>query len=210
MRHRRHAAPASASSASSASSSGSPSTSASSAHSASSGSSAVTGSCRMHGAPCHFCGAPTTPLWGRRLPMHALALALLLLAAPAGAATIVIDFAEESLGEHGDSFVSAECACVRFSTWSVGGGGSGNTLTVFNFNGNHTLAVGEQGGDLLLEFLVPVGSVRLEFGGDSPLESVESFPAVLVGLSGGEFASIDTVAPNRNRAIDQTLQIAVP
>ena len=61
-----------------------------------------------------------------------------------------------------------------------------------------------------MEFLVPVISVRLEFGGDSDSSLVESDPAVLVGLSGGEFASIDAEAPNRNNAIDQTLQIAVP
>jgi hypothetical protein len=133
--------------------------------------------------------------------VRSIALALLLLTTPAHAGTIVIDFTGESLGSHGASFV-AECGCVRLSEWT----GTGE-LIVFNFQGSRALSVGAEGGDLLLDFLVPVQAVRLEFGGDS---STDWKPAVLVGLSGGEFASIDTAAPNLNGAIDQTLQISVP
>jgi hypothetical protein len=136
--------------------------------------------------------------------MRVLALALLLLAAPAGAATIVIDFEAEAVGEYDDGFVSAVCGCVRFSEWQ------GGELRIRERASDKTLVVGEEGGTLLLEFLVPVISVRLEFGGDSESSLVESKPAVLVGLSGGEFASIDAEMPNRNNTIDQTLQIAVP
>jgi hypothetical protein len=46
---------------------------------------------------------------------HALAAALLLLAAPAGAGTIVLDFEEETVGNLGPSFLSVECGCVTIS-----------------------------------------------------------------------------------------------
>jgi hypothetical protein len=129
---------------------------------------------------------------------------LLLAALPASAATIVLDFAEEPLGDRGDSFVSAECGCVRFSEWT------GGELRIATVDGAPVLVVGEQGGTLLIDFLSPVVSARLEFGGDSSDPDVETRPAVFVGLSGGEFAGIASTVANRNGAIDQTLQIAAP
>jgi hypothetical protein len=45
--------------------------------------------------------------------MRIVAVVLLLLAAPAGAATITLDFEEEALGLYEPDFLSSECGCVQ-------------------------------------------------------------------------------------------------
>jgi hypothetical protein len=133
---------------------------------------------------------------------HLLFTALLLIAAPAGAATIVIDFEEEAVVEYEVPFVSSECGCVRLSEWQ------GLELNVIDYYlGTRALYVGEEGGSLLLEFLVPVVAVSLDFGGDSSLPEVETFPARLYGFSGGQQVAFAELEANRNGLVDQTLSI---
>jgi hypothetical protein len=133
--------------------------------------------------------------------MRIVALVLLLLAAPAGATTIVLDFEEEALGNLGASFVSAECDCVELAVLH------GNTvLRVLDAGGDQVLRVGDEGGSLVLTFLAPVLSVSITFGGDEP--DADADPALLVGLVGDAFADFDSVVANGNGAIDQTLSVS--
>ena len=133
---------------------------------------------------------------------HVLFAAVLLTAAPAGAATIVLDFEEEAVGEYEEPFVSNECGCVRLSEWQ------GLELHVIDYAlGTRSLYVGDEGGSLLLEFLVPVVAVSLDFGGDPGLPEVEAFPARLYGFAGGQQVAFVELEANRNGLVDQTLSI---
>jgi hypothetical protein len=136
--------------------------------------------------------------------MRALPLLLaLLLAAPAGAATIVLDFEEEPLAVYqGTTFASAECGgCVTFAEQD------GGWLFVEDALGSRVLIPGEEGGRLSMTFSVPVTGVSLDFGHDTPdAESIGD--AVLDGLIGGVVVVSSTVAPNQNGSIDQTISIS--
>lgn len=132
--------------------------------------------------------------------MRSLAAVLLLLAAPASAATIVLDFTSPAPGFYDE----IEYPEVRLSEWR------GGELAIVDNGSGPFLEVGEQGGSLLLEFLVPVVFVELVFGGDSSDPAVESDAAVLVGLAGGDFAGVSVETPNRNGAIDQALRLSAP
>src|SRR5687768_9606164 len=97
--------------------------------------------------------------------MRGLLYALLLwVATPAVGATIVLDFEEEQPRFLEDPFVSVECECVRLHGWRNSYGGSpGGTLEIHDFRGSRRLIVGEEGGVLMLEFLVPVVGLSLDF-----------------------------------------------
>lgn len=134
--------------------------------------------------------------------MPALALALVLLVAtPAGAATIVLDFEEEVLGVYDTGFISSECGCVELSD------ADGFQLKVIDFFGSRAILVGEEGGALRLDFLVPVVAVSLDFGGDSGAEEVDARPARLRGFAGGQEVAYAELEANGNQLVDQTLTI---
>lgn len=133
--------------------------------------------------------------------MRALALALLLSAGPAGAATIVIDFEEEAVGTRTGSFISVEHPGVTLSEIS----GSFGQLIVLDFYlGTRALVVGEEGGTLILDFAMPVTAVSMDFGGDW-IE--DGSPARLRGYAGGVLVSMAELDANHNGLIDQTITL---
>lgn len=131
--------------------------------------------------------------------MRAALFLALLLSGPAQAATIVLDFTSPAPGEY-ETLAYPE---VVLSEWTANRGLGISTPG----GGAPVLRVGDQGGTLLLTFTAPVIGLELTFGGDSASSSVEAFPATLVGIAGGSFVGIDSIAPNRNGLVDQTLAI---
>jgi hypothetical protein len=137
--------------------------------------------------------------------MRFLAAVLLLLAMPASAATIVLDFEEEALGGHGESFVSAEWDDLTLSLWT-----GVAELTISERAGHgRVLWVGHEGGSLLLSFAVPVASVTLEFG-DSGAALRAWDPPVLVGITTDGMAAADSTVPTMNGLIDEQLMVTWP
>src|SRR5687767_13289451 len=112
--------------------------------------------------------------------MRIVALLLpLLLAASAGGATITLDFEEEETTIYEVPFSSVECGgCVTFAEQD------GGPLFIEDLLGSRVLIPGEEGGRLTITFLVPVTSVSLDFGGDTP-DAEFIGPAVLEGLIDG-------------------------
>jgi hypothetical protein len=136
--------------------------------------------------------------------MRIVALVLLLLAAPAGAATIVLDFDEEPTGERGASFTSAEAPFVQLTETG------GTDLQVFDYPGHGlVLWVGDEGGMLRLDFGVPVLSITIEFG-DAGALAGDWDPPVLVGLNGSDVLAIDSTVPDFDGELDESLTVAVP
>jgi hypothetical protein len=136
--------------------------------------------------------------------MRSLLFALaMLLAQPAVAATIVLDFQEETLGRRDDPFVSAECGCVEFS-------GSHGLRIYLTDEGETVLVAGadQEGGSLVIDFLVPVTAFALDFGGDSGAADVTSGTARLRGFVGAVEVALAEAEPNRNLLVDQTLAIS--
>jgi hypothetical protein len=129
--------------------------------------------------------------------------AVLAFAAPAGAATIVLDFEQEPLAVYENtSFTSAECGCVDFAEQD-----GGWLFVEENALGSRVLIPGEEGGRLVLQFLVPVTAVALDFGNDT--DDAEFIgDAVLEGLVGGTVVASATVTPNGNNLTDQTIAIS--
>jgi hypothetical protein len=137
--------------------------------------------------------------------MRSLLLSLslaMLLPQTVAAATITLDFAEETIGRRDDPFVSVECGCVQLS-------GSAGLRIYLTDEGDIVLVAGAdlEGGNLVLDFLVPVAAVELDFGGDASADEVESRPARLRGFAGGVEVALAELEPNRNLLIDQTLTI---
>jgi len=120
-------------------------------------------------------------------------------AAPAAAGTIVLDFEEEPLARYEPSFVSAECGCVRFS--------EGHELAVVEY-GSRALLVGEEGGDLELDFLVPVVGLSLDFLSFYPTsEEIDYRDAHLVAYAGGQIVAEATFAPDPAGPLFQTISL---
>jgi hypothetical protein len=141
--------------------------------------------------------------------LRILALLLVLsVAHPAGAATIVLDFEEEPLVLHEDPFVSAECACVRLhGLWNGFGGVPGAPLEVDEYRGSHVLVVGEEGGMLLLEFLVPVVAVSFDFANFFDEPDTWYDDAHLVAYAGGEIVGQATRTPDPEGPHFQTISL---
>jgi hypothetical protein len=144
------------------------------------------------------------PAPSRSLAVRIVILILALwVASPAAGATIVLDFEEEPLGDRGNTFASAECGgCVEFTGWRS------RELAIRLFNGSQVLRIGEEGGSLVIDFLVPVHTVHLDFGNDSNSPFVEPGSAILIGLRGGEVVGFSSDLANRNGLIDQTLSLS--
>jgi hypothetical protein len=140
--------------------------------------------------------------------MRFLGAVLLLLAAPASASTIVLDFEEEALG-YEPSFVSAECGCVRVSDFD------GQELAVFDYYlGTRVISPGSknEGGDLLLEFLVPVVGLSLDFlsfyPNARPIERpIDYRDAYLIAYAGGEIVGETTLTPDPTGPLFQTISL---
>jgi hypothetical protein len=145
-----------------------------------------------------------------------LATALLAAALPAQAASILLDFEEEPEGQRIE-FVSAECDCVLL--YEHGRGEDFDlVLTVRDFGvsdgdgytDGQAVRVGDQGGSgggLVMEFLVPVLAVSLDFGNDeSDVSPV--YDASLTGYDsqGGVLAQA-FVTPNLDKLVNQTISI---
>jgi hypothetical protein len=138
-----------------------------------------------------------------------LALLVLLLAAPVHAATIVLDFEEEPLGYDQPGFVSVECGCVRLSDFDE------MELAVFDYYlGTRVVSPGwkNEGGDLLLEFFVPVVGLSLDFlsfyPNSRPIERpIEYFDAHLIAYAGGEIVGEATLTPDPNGPLFQTISL---
>lgn len=148
---------------------------------------------------------------GRRLSQCALAFSLLLLAAPTSAATIALDFEEEAIGYYYDEpgFVSAECGCVRVSDFA------GRELAVFDYYlGTRVVSPGwkGEGGSLLLEFLVPVVGLSLDFvsfyPNARPIERpIDYKDAHLIAYAGGEIVGETTLTPDPTGPLFQTISL---
>jgi hypothetical protein len=138
-----------------------------------------------------------------------LAAVLFLLAQPASAATIVLDFEEEPLGYDQPGFVSAECGCVRVSDFD------GQELAVFDYYlGTRVISPGwkNEGGDLLLEFLVPVVGLSLDFlsfyPNSRPIERpIEYRDAHLIAYAGGEIVGETTLTADPGGPLFQTISL---
>jgi hypothetical protein len=138
--------------------------------------------------------------------MRAIALSLLLLAGPAQAATIVLDFSAYAEGDYGNSFEAAPGVLLSERS------GTGS-LTIATPGGvPAVLVVGDQGGDLRLDFTgLGVLGIELTFGGDVlPGCETDVFPAHLTGYAGGMEVAADELDANGNRLVDQTLAITSP
>ena len=142
---------------------------------------------------------------------HALALALLLLAAPAGAATIVLDFEEEPIGSPKE-FVSVECGCVRLIEPSLDEDEDLRILVaLLGQSEGQAVAVGREGGSLVLEFLVPVVALSVDFGWDQLDEEGvwDVFDPVLTGFDAyGAVVAQATITPNGDGIVNQTISIS--
>lgn len=124
--------------------------------------------------------------------MRALVLAVALLAAayPAQAATIVLDFEEEPLGSRME-FVSVECDCALLHSLDPGLDDNDSWLDIIDFPGltnGRAIKVGDEGGGdgLVVELLVPVLAVSLDFGGDSPEFDRDEGPASLTAYDAAD------------------------
>lgn len=144
---------------------------------------------------------------------HAFAVALLL-AAPASATTIVLDFEEEALGNRRDgerhAFVSVECGCVRLIEPLEGDSDARLRIQVapFGRSDGHAVYVGHEGGGLLLEFLVPVFAVSIDFGNDYPEDEADARDPVFKAFAEDDaLLDEDTVSPNDDRIVNQTLSL---
>src|SRR5688572_21972850 len=101
---------------------------------------------------------------GRTLPVHALALSLLLAAQPAWAATIVLDFEEEPLGYRDWGYVSLECSCVSFAYGSRPDEDEPASVYSSGYpTGKAFALLSDQTMSLTLSFLSVVDSVSLDF-----------------------------------------------
>jgi hypothetical protein len=135
-------------------------------------------------------------------------LLVLCVAFPAVGATIVLDFEEEPLVLHEDPFVSAECACVRLhGLWNSFGGVPGAPLEVDEYRGSHVLVVGDEGGMLLLEFLVPVVGVSLDFANFFDEPDTWFDDAHLIAYAGGEIVGQATLTPDPEGPQFQTISL---
>lgn len=91
--------------------------------------------------------------------------------APAGAATITLDFEEEPLGLYHPGFLSSECGCVQL----LEDHGLEPRVRVIDFSlGSRALLIGDEGGALRLEYFglhnIFLGDARLQaFAGDDPI-----------------------------------------
>jgi len=133
---------------------------------------------------------------------------LLLLTGPAFAATITLDFEEEATDARSNGYVSAECGCVTFSHTNLS-----NALHFANFGAQgdgQALVVGDDddGGGLVLDFLVPVSSLTLAFGNDDPSIVDQDDEAVLQAYAGATLLGEVHVALNANDLMDQTISIS--
>jgi hypothetical protein len=126
--------------------------------------------------------------------MRIVALLLpLLLAASAGGATITLDFEEEAPGLYEPGFVSTECNCVELLEHP----GTTGVLEIDDFFlGSRALIVGEEGGALLLEFLVPVFGIQLDFWTHFGIPNVELADARLQAFAGDELVADVSVTPD--------------
>jgi hypothetical protein len=135
-------------------------------------------------------------------------LLALLIAAQAQAATIVLDFEEEEPRFLEEPFLSVECECVRLHGWSNSYGGSpGGTLEVDDFQGSRRLIVGEEGGVLMLEFLVPVVGLSLDFSTFFDEPDVWLDDAHLYAYAGGQMVGEATFTPDPNGGLFQTISL---
>lgn len=142
--------------------------------------------------------------------MHAAPLLLaLLLALPASAATIVLDFEEEATGERGSSFVSVEDPRVTLYEDREPFPGILSVRPLFIGSSDLVLWPGEEGGRLRIEFSVAVSSVTVEFG-DSGDQTVSFHPPTLVGYAGGAVVTSATTTPVMNGLPDEVLTIYGP
>ena len=141
--------------------------------------------------------------------MRILPLVLALwVASPASGATIVLDFEDEPLGMHEEPFVSAECGCVRLhGLWNSFGGVPGAPLEVDEFGGSRVLVVGDEGGMLLLEFLVPVVGLSLDFANFFDEPDTWFDDAHLVAYAGGEIVGETTLTPDPEGPQFQTVSL---
>jgi hypothetical protein len=122
---------------------------------------------------------------------------------------IVLDFEEEPLARYeGSPFVSAECGCVQFSQYSRYPG-YGGEVSVFDFRrvGSRMLLVGEEGGDLLMEFLVPVVGLSLDFSTFFDEPDVWLDDAHLTAYAGGQVVGEATFTPDPNGPLFQTISL---
>lgn len=136
-----------------------------------------------------------------------LALALLLISGPAFAATIQLDFEEETSGSRNNGTTSIECACVTFSHTSLE---PALTFGDYGAQGDgQALLVGEDddGGGLVLGFLVQVTSLSLAFGNDDPGFLDPGDEAVLQAFVGSTPLGEVRVTLNQNDLMDQTITI---
>ena len=95
---------------------------------------------------------------------RALAAALLLFAAPAGAAPIVLDFEEEPLGFRDWGYVSLECSCVSFAYGAMPDDDEPASVFSWGYPTGKAFSLwSDQTMPLTLSFLSVVESVSLDF-----------------------------------------------
>jgi hypothetical protein len=142
--------------------------------------------------------------------MRIVALALLLLAAPAGAATITLDFEEEPLGLYHPGFLSSECGCVQLHDSRSNG-----LIHVIDFSlGSRALVIGDEGGVLALDFLVPVFGVQIDFYtlfGVPQVNLGDAWLQLFAGddLIGEVFVTPDPQGPQVFQTISLTSSVAI-
>jgi hypothetical protein len=148
----------------------------------------------------------------RTLNVRALAVSLLLVAQPATAATIVLDFEEQPVAAFEDnSFLSIECGCVRFSDL-----GPEKEVHVVDGVGwpsyyrheSRAVLAGSQGGTLMMEFLVPVVELSFDFVNFFDAYDVWLNDAVLTAYAGDEIVGVATLPPAPNGPRFQTISIS--
>jgi hypothetical protein len=133
--------------------------------------------------------------------MPALALALLLLSAPAGAATIVIDFESVAPGSYDTLTVSGVTfegvTGVRVADFGVQSDGLG--ILPDDDDSGHAIE---------LHFATPVSSLALDFGNDDPEVLTTAHEAVLEAFLGAVKVGEARVAVNANDVMDQVITLS--
>lgn len=125
--------------------------------------------------------------------------------APAGAATITLDFEEEPLGLYHPGFLSSECGCVQL----LEDHGLEPRVRVIDFSlGSRALLIGDEGGALRLEFLVPVFGVQIDFYTYFGLHNIFLGDARLQAFAGDDPIGLVVVPPDPQGAVFQTISLS--
>jgi len=144
-------------------------------------------------------------------PLLSCLVLSLLLAAPAAAETVVLDFEEEAPGGRPNGFVSAEWSCVRIGESRAREGRRALRIGALGEPGRgQGLAVGDEddGAALVLEFSVPVTSLRLTVGNDeAELTAADSLALLRVFRAGAPVGDA-SVRLDRDDRMSQMVEVS--